>query len=137
MSTQWFKFALGAALALASSHADAQDAASRASAASIVSLSVLPTASFELIAASGRLTLVALRPLGHAVEVVLHTSVAGGEVVLQISREAAAAASLAVGTTIEVSSTAAGCLLLAGGAAIAFIPNALVAPMVHRQEVLR
>lgn len=112
-------------------------AASQASAASIQSLSVLPEATIELLVAGGRFSVVALRPVGNALEAVLHASATGAEIVVRISGAVAGAASLTIGTAIEVSAVTGGFLLRAGGEAIAFVADAEVAAMVHRTEIRR
>lgn len=112
-------------------------AASQASAASIQSLSVLPEATIELLVAGGRFSVVALRPVGNALEAVLHASATGAEIVVRISGAVVGAASLTVGSAIEVSAVTGGFLLRAGGEAIAFVADAEVAAMIHRSEIRR
>lgn len=113
----------------------AGSAASQASVASIQSLSVLPEASVDLLVAGGRFSVVALRPVGNAVEAVLHATVTGAQVIVRISGAVAGATSLTVGSAVEVSAVAGGFLLRAGGEAIAFVADAEIAAMVHRSEI--
>ena len=124
-------------LTIGAEAAHAQSDASRASAASIKSLSVLPAASMEFVAAGGALTVAALRPVGHAFEVVLHGAAASAEVTVLVSTETARGVSLAVGSGVRVVAVSAGFLLVAPGEAIAFIPDALAASLVHRREIHR
>jgi hypothetical protein len=112
-------------------------AASQASAASIQSLSLLPEATIELMLAGGRFSVVALRPVGNAVEAVLHASATGAEIVVRIPGAVAGAASLTVGSAIEISAVTGGFLLRVGAEAIAFVADAEVASMVHRSEIRR
>ncbi len=135
MKTQLINLLL--VLALTITPVAAQDAASRASTASMESLSLLPAATLELVAAGGTFSVVALRPVGHAIEIVLRTADSSAEVTIHVSTEAARAASLALGSTIEVVAVSAGYLLMAAAQAIAFVPDAVVATLVHRSEMRR
>jgi hypothetical protein len=125
------------AFALSASPAMAQSAASEASAASALSVSALPSAAIELVAAGGEFSVVAIRPVGYSLEVVLRSAEFSGEVVVLVSREALQTSALLVGTAVEVVATTTGFLLSAGGVVIAFVPSAIVAEMVHRTEIRR
>lgn len=125
------------AFVLASSPSAAQHAASRASHASIDSISALPSASLELVAAGGAFSVAAIRPVGHGIEVVLRSVASSAEFIVHVSGETARAASIGVGMSVEVSATTAGFLILSAGVAFAFIPSAVVAEMIHHQEIRR
>jgi len=124
-------------LTLFASQVSAQDAASRASTASLESLSVLPSASLELLAAGAAFSVVATRPLGHGLEVVLRSAEASVEITIQITAATAQVAALAIGTGIDVSATTGGFLLSAAGEVIAFVPDAVLATMIYREELRR
>lgn len=120
---------------MASAPTVAQDAASRASSASIDAFSAVPAASLELVAAGGAFSVAAIRPVAHGIEVVLLSAASGAEFVVHVSTETAQAASIVVGTAVEISATTAGFLIVSAGVAIAFVPNALVAGMIHHSEI--
>jgi hypothetical protein len=115
--------------------AHAQSDASYASRQLSEAMVAIPAASLELLAAGGELSVVALRPVGASVEVVLASAADGARIVLRIGREALAAAGVVVGVSLGVSAVAGGYLLWAGAAAVVFVADQHLAALIHRQEL--
>lgn len=84
---------------------------------------LLVMGSVSVLAGSGQLVVGSIEATGDVVTVVLKGASEAGTASLQISREVAGAASLAVGTVVQVSADATGYALHAAGKLIAFIPN--------------
>lgn len=61
----------------------------------------------------------------------------GAQASVEVSGQVAGAASTAVGTTVTVSAIAAGVVLSAAGAVIAFIPNEIGKALLHNERVSR
>jgi hypothetical protein len=120
------------ALALpAQAQSDASRASQKLSAASIA----LPAASVDLLAAGGAFSVVALRPVGASVEMVLASAADGARISLRVGGEALAASGVVIGTALVATAVSGGYLLWAGSEAVAFVADATLAPLIHRQEL--
>ena len=113
------------------------EAPSRASHRSLAAASELGLAGLDGLAAGVRFSVAALRPLGHAVEVVLTSAATAASVTLILATETVRAAGLAVGSVVTATAVEAGHLLSVAGETIAFVPCAAVAAMHHSRELHR
>jgi hypothetical protein len=115
--------------------ARAQSDASRASENLSATSIALPAASVDLLAAGGAFSVVALRPVGASVEVVLASAADGGRISLHIGREALETSGVVIGTALVATAVSGGYLLWAGSEAVAFVADVSLAPLIHRQEL--
>jgi hypothetical protein len=127
-------------LCLAAAPTQAQNA-SNASAASSAALSYA-TASVvggtaSTLAAGASLTLVAIEKAGEAVIWVLKDISTGATVSIRASAQVAGATSMAVGTAIAVTASAAGYALYSAGRMIAFVPSEIGRSMVYHAPLKR
>lgn len=120
-----------ASAAPAQAQSDASRASENLSAASIA----LPAASVDLLAAGGTFSVVALRPVGASVEVVLASATDGARISLRVGGEALKASGVVVGTALVATAVSGGYLLWAGSEAVAFVADLSLAPLIHRQEL--
>lgn len=112
--------------------ARAQDSVTRASAAS-VEASVQTAQSTAWVAYAGsEFTVTAIRASGHGIEVSLKGVSNGIETSATIASNVAAAASVAVGTSVIVVAEATGYALMAAGRLIAFVPNEAARALLQR-----
>lgn len=110
---------------------------SAASEASIVGVSELPVAAFDLLAAGGALSVTAIRPVGESAIVVVSGAADAGAFSLEVSAHVIEGAGVAVGQLIEASAVAGGYLLRAGARVLAFVPDARAHALMHRRELHR
>jgi hypothetical protein len=93
--------------------------------------------SVGVLAASGELIVVGVEQSARGVSVVVKNAAdASGEVVT-VLLDGAAAASVAVGSALNVSATGVGYVLVAAGRAIAFIPNEIGQSLLHQSSYTR
>lgn len=123
--------------ALISPMAQAQNAASRASEASLAASVEVPAAALALLAEGGKFSVTAVRPVGQSVQVVVSATADGVSFVVEMSAEAASAAGVVVGKAISITVVSAGYVLSVGTSAIAFVPSALAESMIHHEELSR
>ncbi|MGM9487602.1 hypothetical protein [Ideonella sp. YS5] len=111
------------------------------SAASGLSLSVpvaISVAAPSAVLVSGAVfTVVAVQALAEGTVWVLERASDGLRISVRFGSEAAGASVAVVGTTIVVTTVAAGCVLSAAGEAIAFIPNELGRALLHEERITR
>jgi hypothetical protein len=129
--------ALAALLAMSAPLQAQSDGASRASQASLEAVVAVPSAALDVLAAGGMLSVVALRPVGESVEVVLQAGSDGVEFSLEVGADVAHALGLAVGTAVSATVVGAGYLLSVGATVIAFVPCAIAEEMIHGRELRR
>lgn len=79
--------------------------------------------SVDVLSGGGQFVVQSIQASGDVAEVVLRDAAKASEVTVRLSAEAAGAGSLAVGKVVEVSTVAAGQMLISAGKVIAFIPN--------------
>lgn len=126
------------ALCLAAALATAPAAAAqseRASGQSLAAMSAVPDAALELVAAGGRFSITALRPVGASVQVTLTAIGEGTSFVLQVSADTVVAAGIGIGAVVESVAVSTGHLLLVGGRALAYVPNRRVAGLMHHEAL--
>ena len=121
---------LMAASAAADSIARASDGSANVSTAS----EVLVTGSASFVAGSGQLVVAAIQTVGDVAIVTLRGASEAGTLSLKVSREVAAAASIAVGTVVQVTAESMGYVLGVAGRVIAFIPNELGRSLLHHSR---
>jgi hypothetical protein len=136
--------ALAAALAFTLAVSDARahtPAPSDASAASAVSVAVPVALSMAgpaiLLSGAATLTVVSVEASAAGTVWVLERASDGARWVLRFGVEGAAAASVAAGAVITCTALSTGWLLSAAGEAIAFVPNAIGASLLHNEQVTR
>lgn len=124
------------ALAFVAPAASAQsEAVSQVSAISVAPSAIAAGAALSLVADVGELTVLSLQASGH---VVVATVRAGSEAVaftLELSADAVRALGIAVGATLEVVAKVAGWMILSGTEAVAFVPDATAAALIHHREI--
>jgi hypothetical protein len=127
---------LALALPLAGTDARAQHSeVSRAVDGSLAASAAFVLAGGEVLVAGSELVVVAVRPLGQALEVTLAASADGSVLVLELGIASARSASLATGASIRVVTHAAGFLLVSAGEVLAFVPDALAAGLIHHRRL--
>jgi hypothetical protein len=107
----------------------------RASEASLAAISAVPDAALELVAAGARFSVTAVRPIGASVQLTLTAVGEGTSFVVQVSADTVVAAGLGVGAVVESVAVSTGHLLLAGGRALAYVPNRRVAELIHHSAL--
>ncbi|MCX9156252.1 hypothetical protein OPU71_08975 [Niveibacterium sp. 24ML] len=118
--------ALLAVLALAPiAHAagDASQASGQSSAAASSAVGAVLGGTAEALSSGAELSVVAVEHGSEASVLVLQNIGNGLEVSVKLTGQAAGGASVAVGSTVQVLTEAAGYLLTSGGKAIAYVPN--------------
>jgi hypothetical protein len=114
-------------LTLSTAHADSLTSASQASVRASTAIStgsgVVIEGVSSLILAGGELIVEGVSTIGSKTVLALKHAANGALVSVEVTTNIAGAASLAVGTTVNVITEAAGSMLVASGRAIAFIPN--------------
>jgi hypothetical protein len=112
---------------LSTAHADSLTNASQASVRASTAIStgsgVVVEGVSSLILAGGELIVDSVSTIGSKTVLVLKHVAHGALVSVELTANIAGTASLAVGTTVNVITEAAGSMLVASGWAIAFIPN--------------
>ena len=111
------------------------EALSQVSAISVAPSTLAAGAGLSLVVGVGQLTVLSLERVG---ELVVATVRAGSEAVaftIELSAEAVHALGIAVGTTLEASATTAGWIISCAGEAVAFVPDAAAATLIHHREI--
>jgi hypothetical protein len=116
---------LSLAIAAAPAAADSVGHASRGSAYLSLGSGVIVAGAASMVVGSGQLIVEAIETTGDSIIVVVRSASQAGIASLRITREAADAASLSVGSAIEVLGESTGHALTAAGRLIAFLPNEL------------
>lgn len=125
---------LAAALLAASlPAARAADASTAASALSGLPLAVVVAAPSVVLSAGAALSVVAVEVAADGATWVLERASDGARLSVKVTGQA----SLAVGTAVTVIALGTGLLLSAAGRAVAFIPNAAGAALLHNERVSR
>ena len=118
--------------ASAQSVTNASRAMSDASALSVHGASTIVRGSVEVVAGASQLTVASIAAGSGVATVVLRDLSKGGEISLQVAGEIAAAASLAVGSVVQVVAEATGYTLMHAGRVVGFIPNEVGKAMVRQ-----
>ena len=87
------------------------------------------------VAASGAVIVASVETVGDASVVVLTSVADGSRATLRLSGEAAHAASVVAGVSVEVVVQSSGYLLVAAGKVLAFVPNELGRALLHNSRV--
>lgn len=128
--------ALSASLFLGfNANAHREQAASEASALSALPVAVSVAAPSMVLSAGVVLTVVSVEVVAGATVWVLQRASDGARVVIRWGSQAAAVASMAVGAAVTVTVVGAGYILSVAGEAIAFVPNALGASLLHNERI--
>ncbi len=122
-----------AAPALAAREASQASAQSSAAVSSAIAAVVGGTA--EALSAGGELSVVAVEHGSEATVLVLRQIGSGLEVSVKLAGQAAGGLSVAVGTTVQVFTEAAGYVLTSAGKAIAFVPNEVGNTLLHHTRL--
>ena len=133
------KLVLAAALSLAlSTGAQAhRDAASEASALSMLPIAVSVAAPVALLSAGGAFVVVSVTAVAEGTVWVLERASDGARVVVNFSGNVAGGASALAGTAVVAVACSAGWVLSAAGQAIAFIPNEIGKALLYNERVTR
>ncbi|QSI76909.1 hypothetical protein [Niveibacterium microcysteis] len=102
---------------------DASQASAQSSAAVSSAVGAVVGGSAEALSAGGELSVVVIERGSEATVLVLKQLGSGVEVSVKLAGQAAGGLSVAVGTTVQVMTEAAGYVLTSAGKAIAFVPN--------------
>lgn len=128
---------LGMMPVLNTAHAADSTASARASDNLSTASGTVVSGSVNVLAASGELIVVGVEQSARGVSVVVkNVADASGEVAT-VLLDGAAAASVAVGSTLHASATGVGYMLVAAGKAIAFIPNEIGQSLLHQSRYTR
>jgi hypothetical protein len=114
-------------------HSDLSDA----SVLSALPVAVSVAAPAMLLLGGAALTVVAVQVSATGTVWVLERASDGARATLEFSGRAAGASLAAVGTTVLVTALGTGWLISAAGQAIAFVPNAIGASLLHNERVTR
>jgi len=123
-------FALAAPAAMAQS-----EALSQVSAISVAPSAIAAGAGLSLVVGVGELTVLSLHAAGDVVVATVRASSEAVAFTLELSAEAVRMLGIAVGTSLEVVATAAGWIILSGSEAVAFVPDATAAALIHHREI--
>lgn len=136
MSTKSLIFAISFSLWMvaAPAAADSTARASEGSASVSAASGLIVAGSASVIAGSGQLVVAGVQTLGDAAIVTLRGASEAGTASLKVSREVAGAASLAVGTVVQVVAESSGYALTVAGRLIAFIPNEAGRSLLHHSR---
>lgn len=117
--------------------------ASEASAVSETSLSLsgqgigkIVDGSADLLVSGSQFTVASVRIIGNLTYITLKTTTQSTATTIDLSLHLAGHSLVAVGQSVEVSSTAAGQLLYASGKVLAFIPSKLGESLIYNQTLL-
>ena len=116
---------------------NASTASANSSAALSMATASLVAGSAATLATASQLTVAAMEVVGESVVMVLKDVSKGVEVSVQASAKVAGNASLAVGSVITVTASAAGWSLYQAGRLIAFIPNEVGRSLIHHEKTAR
>lgn len=128
---------LAVAIALPGPVARAHSGPSELSALSLLPVAISVTAPLMIFAAGSVLTVVAVDASVHGTVWVLERASDGARASVRLSAQAVGGLSVAVGTSVLVTATAAGWLLSAAGEVIAFVPNELGKALLYNERVTR
>ena len=133
------KLVLAAALvlALAGTAQAHRDAASEASALSMLPIAVSVAAPAGLVLSGAAFTIVAISAVAEGTVWVLQRASDGARISVTMSAAAVGAASLVVGVAVETLACSTGWVLSAAGKAIAFIPNEIGKALLYNERVTR
>ena len=91
--------------------------------------------SLSAVAASGTVVVASVEAAGDASVVVLAGASDAAQATVRLSGRAAREASLVAGASVSVVATSTGCLLIASGKVLAFIPNEIGKALLHHSRV--
>ena len=129
---------LASALLLAAPlQARAADASAAASALSALPVAVVVAAPVALLSGGAQLSVVAVEASAESTVWVLQRASDGARASVRLAGQAAGGASLAAGTVVTVTALGTGLLLSAAGQALAFVPNAVGAALMHNERVTK
>jgi hypothetical protein len=129
--------AVALSLALAGGAQAHRDAASEASALSMLPVAVSVAAPVMLLSAGAALTVVAVEAASEGTVWVLERASDGARASVTLSAAAAGGVSMAAGTAVAVTALSAGWILSSAGKAIAFIPNEIGKALLYNERVTR
>ncbi len=131
--------ALGVLSAPVTSVAHAADSTASARASDNLSAAsgMVVSGSVGVLAASGELIVVGVEQSARGVSVVVKNAGDASGELATVLVNAAAAASVAVGSALQASATGVGYVLMASGKAIAFIPNEIGQSLLHQSRYSR
>jgi hypothetical protein len=109
--------------------------ASAASALSALPVAVVLVAPVALLSGGAQLSVVAVQASAEGTVWVLHRASDGARATVRLAGQAAGGASVAAGTVVTVTALGTGLLLSAAGQALAFVPNAVGAALMHNERV--
>lgn len=124
-------------LALQCTPARAHSEASEASALSALPIAVSIAAPAMILSAGAMLTVVAVEASAEGTVWVLERASDGVRVSVRFTGKVLAGAALSAGTAVAVTAIGSGYVLSAAGQAIAFVPNAIGASLLHNEQITR
>jgi hypothetical protein len=118
-------------------HAEQQGSTDMSNASGLVadSSATVVYGSLSAVAASGLVVVESVEAAGNASVVVLAGASDAAKATVRLSGRAAREASLVAGTSVNVVATSTGCLLVASGKVLAFIPNEIGKALLHHSRV--
>ena len=128
---------LASAMLLAPLSARAADASAAASALSALPVAMVVAAPAALLSGGAQLSVVAVEASADGTVWVLQRASDGARASLRLAGQVAGGASVAAGTVITVTVLRTGLLLSAAGQALAFVPNAVGAALMHNERVTK
>jgi hypothetical protein len=129
--------AIAASLALAGNASAHRDAASEASALSMLPIAVSVAAPAGLIVSGAAFTVVGISAVAEGTVWVLERASDGARFSVTMSAVGAGALSVGVGAAVETLACSTGWVLSAAGKAIAFIPNEVGKALLYNERVTR
>lgn len=117
--------------------AQAHGNASEASALSTLPIAVSVAAPVMLLSAGAMLSVVAVEATSVGTVWVLERASDGARASIKLGAQAAGGLSVVAGTAVLVTAMSTGWVLSAAGQAIAFVPNAIGAALLHNERVTR
>lgn len=129
--------AMAVALGSASAQTRGDRAASELSAVSMLPVALSVTAPALLLGSAGAMTVVAVEKASDATVWVFERASDGARTSVRFAGQAAGGLSLAVGTTVAVSTTSTGWVLHQAGRALAFVPNEVGRALLHHERITR
>jgi hypothetical protein len=108
---------------------------SQVSAISVAPSAVAAGAGLSFVIGVGELTVLSLERTGEIVVATVRATADAVAFTIELSAATVATLGIAVGTTLEASATAAGWIVSCAGEAVAFVPNAAAAAMIHHHEI--
>ncbi len=114
---------------------EASQASAQSSAAVSSAIAAVAGGTAEALSAGGELSVTAVEHGSEATVLVLRQVGSGLEVSVKLAGQAAGGMSVAVGTTVQVLTEAAGYVLTSAGKAIAFVPNEVGNTLLHHTRL--